>query len=95
MLLDTTPPILNFCANLFVASKRVGGKKKDAVPARECLYIDRLTSFVITSQIPSQAMTRNSQSGFISRTSTSGYAGHPEVKSIREQIMEDIYMLKY
>ena len=94
MLLNTSLHFLNFCANLFVASKRVGGKKYDAVPARECLNIDRLTSFVITSQIPSQAMTRNSQSGFISRTSTSGYAGHPEVKSLREQIIEDIYMLE-
>lgn len=95
MLLDTSPNFLNFCANLFVASKRVGGKKQDAVPVREGLNIDRLTSFVITSQIPSQAMTRNSQSRFISRTSTSGYAGHPEVKPAREQIMEDIYMLEH
>jgi hypothetical protein len=62
MLLDTSPNFLNYCADLFVASKRVGGNKKDVVPARECLNIDRLTSFVITSQIPSQAMTRNSQS---------------------------------
>jgi len=95
MPLNTSPNFLNFCAHIFVPSKTVGGTKRDTVPARECLNIDRLTSFVITSQIPSQAMTRNSQSGFISRTSTSGYAGHQEVKSVREQIMEDIHMLEY
>jgi len=34
-----------------------------------------LTSFVITSQIPSHASRTNSHSGVIVRTSTSGYAG--------------------
>jgi hypothetical protein len=39
--------------------------------------------------MPSQAMTKNSQSGFTSRTSTSGYAiSDPEVKVNKKETVE-------
>lgn len=49
-----------------------------------------LTSFVITSQIPSQAMTKNSQSEVTSRTSTSGYAVfHLEIQTKEKKCYQE------